>query len=170
MAQTLSFCNRSTTASRTNALSCKRLTPWSVPIHRSPFRSSASPVAQHTALLLCYLAAGVAATWPRATYLTGRLPSQRDSASYVWGFWWVARQATRLSNPWFTGHMAAPVGIDLGFHSLMPLPGLLMTPITVAFGPSASYNLLVSVIPGLLAYAMYRAARLWLPSQPGAIA
>ena len=66
--------------------------------------------------------------------------------------------------------MAAPVGIDLGFHSLMPLPGLLMTPITLAFGPSASYNLLVSVIPGLLGYAMYRAARLWLPSQPGAIA
>jgi hypothetical protein len=140
--------------------------PWP-PAARSV---AASPVAQHTALLLCYLAAGVAATWPRATYLTGRLPSQRDSASYVWGFWWVARQATRLSNPWFTGHMAAPVGIDLGFHSLMPLPGLLMTPITVAFGPSASYNLLVSVIPGLLAYAMYRAARLWLPSQPGAIA
>ena len=93
--------------------------PWP-PAARSV---AASPVARHTALLLCYLAAGAAATWPRARYLTGRLPSQRDSASYVWGFWWVARQATKLSNPWFTGHMAAPVGIDLGFHSLMPLPG-----------------------------------------------
>jgi len=66
--------------------------------------------------------------------------------------------------------MAAPVGIDLGFHTLMPLAGLLMTPVTLAFGPSASYNLMVIAVPGLLCYAMYRAARLWLPSQTGAIA
>ena len=52
----------------------------------------------------------------------------------------------------------------------MPLPGLLMTPVTLAFGPSASYNLLVILCPGLLCYAMYRAARLWLPTQLGAIA
>ncbi len=127
-------------------------------------------MAHHLGLLICYLAAGVATTWPRATYLAGRLPSQRDSASYVWGFWWVARQVTHLANPWSTGYMAAPVGIDLGFHSLMPLPGLLLTPITLAFGPSASYNLMVILVPGLLCYAMYRAARLWLRSQPGAIA
>jgi hypothetical protein len=140
--------------------------PW-WPAVRS---AAARPATRHLALLVCYLAAGVAVTWPRATYLAGRLPSQRDSASYVWGFWWVARQVTHLADPWSTGHMAAPVGIDLGFHSLMPLPGLLLTPVTLAFGPSASYNLMVILVPGLLCYAMYRAARLWLRSQPGAIA
>lgn len=129
-----------------------------------------SPFARHLALAICYLVAGVAVTWPRASYLVGRLPSSRDSASYVWGFWWVARQATHLTGLWSTGHMAAPVGIDLGFHTLMPLAGLLMTPVTLAFGPSASYNLMVIAVPGLLCYAMYRAARLWLPSQTGAIA
>jgi hypothetical protein len=129
-----------------------------------------SPFARHLALAICYLVAGVAVTWPRASYLVGRLPSSRDSASYVWGFWWVARQATHLTGLWSTGHMAAPVGIDLGFHTLMPLAGLLMTPVTLALGPSASYNLMVIAVPGLLCYAMYRAARLWLPSQTGAIA
>jgi hypothetical protein len=124
----------------------------------------------HLGLLTCYLAAGVAVTWPRATYLAGRLPSSRDSASYVWGFWWAARQVTHSGTLWSTGHMAAPAGINLGFHSLMPLAGLLMTPVTLAFGPSASYNLLVIAVPGLLCYATYRAARLWLPSQTGAIA
>jgi hypothetical protein len=153
---------------------------WRLPAARSAARSVAAspvgrsvagrPVARHLVLLICYLAAGVAVTWPRATYLAGRLPSARDSASYVWGFWWVARQATHLSSPWSTGNMAAPVGIDLGFHALMPLPGLLMTPVTLAFGPSASYNLMVIAVPGLLCYAMYRAARLWIPSQTGAIA
>jgi hypothetical protein len=131
---------------------------------------AASPLVRHIAVAISYLVAGVAVTWPRASYLAGRLPSSRDSASYVWGFWWVARQATHLGSLWSTGHMAAPVGIDLGFHSLMPLAGLLMTPVTLVFGPSASYNLMVMAVPGLLCYAMYRAARLWLPSQTGAIA
>ena len=121
-------------------------------------------------LLVCYLAAGVAVTWPRATYITGRLPSMRDSAAYVWGFWWMARRLSHLANPWVTDHMAAPAGVLLGYHTLMPLPGLLLTPVTLIFGPSASYNLLVILVPGLLCYAMYRAARLWLPSQTGAIA
>jgi hypothetical protein len=52
----------------------------------------------------------------------------------------------------------------------MPLPGVLMTPVTLTFGPSVSYNLLSIACPGLLCYAMYRAARLWLPTGLGAIA
>jgi hypothetical protein len=146
--------------------------PTMLTLRRLPTARSVavSPLARHLALAICYLVAGVAVTWPRASYLAGRLPSSRDSASYVWGFWWVARQATHLTGLWSTGHMAAPVGIDLGFHTLMPLAGLLMTPVTLAFGPSASYNLMVIAVPGLLCYAMYRAARLWLPSQTGAIA
>ena len=76
---------------------------------------------------------------------------------------------SHLSSPWSTRYLAAPVGSDLGYHTLMPLPGLLMTPVTLAFGPSLSYNLLSILCPGLLCYVMYRAARLWLPTQLGAI-
>jgi hypothetical protein len=133
-------------------------------------RAARTPFARHAALLLMFLAAGVAVTWPLATYLTGYLPESRDTASYVWGFYWVARQVTHLGNPWFTSYMAAPVGVELGFHTLMPLPGLLFTPLTLAFGPSFSYNLLVTLLPGLLCYATYRAARLWLRSATGAVA
>src|SRR5713226_2155400 len=53
------------------------------------FPSLGRRVAGHLALLACYLLAGVAATWPRVTYLTGRLPATGDSASYVWSFWWL---------------------------------------------------------------------------------
>ena len=129
------------------------------------------PVVRHLALLVAYLAAGIAVTWPRATYLiSGKLPSTRDTEQYVWGFWWMAHQTVHLGNPFFTRYMAAPVGVQLGFHTLMPLPGLLMTPVTLAFGPSASLTLLAIVTPGLLCYAMYRAARLWLDSEIAAIA
>src|SRR6266516_921632 len=134
-------------------------------------RTAARPLARHATLLLGFIAAGVVVTWPLAINLTGgRLPSTRDIGAYVWGFWWMARQVTHLANPWFTGLMAAPVGVPLGFHTLMPLPGLLLTPVTLVFGPSFSYNLLAAITPGLLCYAMYRAALLWVPSAIGAIA
>src|SRR5215471_266404 len=127
-------------------------------------------LAGQLALLTCYLAAGIAVTWPRVTYLAGSLPSTRDAGAYVWGFWWVAHQVTHLGNPWATSYLAAPVGEQLAYHTLMPLPGLLMTPVTLIFGPSASYNLLSIACPGLLCYAMFRAARLWLPTGCGAVA
>ncbi len=137
-----------------------------------PGRAAAdSPVARHLIILTCYIAAGIAVTWPRATYLTdGKLPATRDAGVYVWDFWWIAHQMEHLGNPWFTRFIAAPVGAQLGYHALMPLEGVVMMPVTLVFGPSASYNLLSILMPGLSCYAMYRAARLWLPSQIGAIA
>ena len=123
-----------------------------------------------TIVLAALLAGGVAVTWPRVTYLAGKLPLDGDQVQYVWNFWWVARQVTHLGNPWFTSYMAAPVGVRLGYDTLMPLAGVVMTPVTLLFGPAASYNLVAILCPGLAAYAMYRAARLWLPSRTGAIA
>jgi len=127
------------------------------------------PVARHLGILLCFIVVGAAATWPLAVNLADRIPANRDPASYVWDFWWVAHQVTHLGNPWFTPLMAAPVGVQLGFHAIMPLPGVLFTPVTLAFGPAFSYNLWTVILPGLLCYAMYRAARLWLRSATGAV-
>ena len=128
------------------------------------------PWARELAVLAAFLAAGVAATWPLATYITGRLPATRDAGIYVWDLWWVAHQIIHLHNPWSTTYMAAPVGLQLAYHTLVPLLGVVMMPVTLAFGPSAAYNLLLIVLPGLSCYAMYRAARLWLPTRTGAIA
>lgn len=123
------------------------------------------------AILAGYVAVGILETWPRATYLVqGKLPATRDAGAYVWDFWWMLHQLEHLGNPWFTRFIAAPVGSQLGFQTLMPLEGVLMTPITAVFGPSASYNLLSILMPGLLSYAAFRVARLWVPSRTGAIA
>lgn len=130
----------------------------------------ARPWVREVLVLAAFLIAGVAVTWPRAAYLTGRLPQGTDQEQYVWNFWWIAHQLTHLGNPWFTSYLAAPVGIQLGFDTLTPLLGALMAPVTLAFGPSASYTLLSVALPGLACYTMYRLARLWLPSLVGAIA
>ncbi len=121
-------------------------------------------------VLALLLAAGIAATWPRASFLTGKLPLNGDQSQDVWSLWWVARQVIHLHNPWFTSNLAAPVGVQLGFDTLSPLLGVVMAPVTLLFGPSASYNLLVIAAPGLAGYAMYRAARLWLPGLVGPLA
>jgi len=128
------------------------------------------PVVVHLAVLLGFLGAGIAVTWPHATYLAGKLPNTRDAGSYVWGFWWMAHSVLNFQDPWVTTYIAAPVGTQLGLHALMPLAGVVMLPVTLMFGPSASYTLLSIMLPGLMAYAMYRVARLWLPSQVGPIA
>jgi hypothetical protein len=134
-------------------------------------RLAAAPVwVRHVALLLIYIGAGIAETWPRFTYLAdGKVPRTTDAASFVWGMWWVAHQVVHLGNPFFTKFMAAPVGIQLGFSTLMPLAGFVMTPMTLLWGPSAAFTVLTLIVPGLLCYTMFRAARLWL-NLPGSIA
>jgi len=153
-----------------------------LPLHQRPARSPLErgravgvalvrhPVSIHLTILTGFLLAGIAVTWPRAADLSGQMPATRDAGSYIWGFWWVAHQLEHLSNPWFSHYIAAPVGASLGLHALLPLPDVLMLPVTVAFGPAIAYNLLSIAIPGLSSYAMYRVGRLWLPSQAGAIA
>lgn len=124
----------------------------------------------HLLLLACYIGAGVIVTWPMTLRLAGdQLLKVPDVSSYVWSLWWMAHQTAHLGDPWFTQYMAAPTGIQLGFDTLMPLPGLIMTPVTLLLSPFASFCVLTVVIPGLLCYVTYRAARLWL-GQPGAIA
>jgi hypothetical protein len=131
--------------------------------------TNAARVLWHLALLLGYMGLGVAATWPLALNLRGRLPALADAASYLWSLWWAGHQVAHLNNPWFTPNLAAPVGIHLGYNTLMPLLGVLTAPITAAWGPGVSYNLLCTLLPGLICYVMYRAARLWIPSAFGAI-
>ncbi|HEV3291001.1 MAG TPA: hypothetical protein VG123_18630, partial [Streptosporangiaceae bacterium] len=140
-------------------------------LRRGGRAAAGSPAVRQLGLLACYLAAGVAVTWPRVTWLAeGRLPATRDGGSYVWGFWWLAHQVTHLGDPWFTRSIAAPAGTELGYHALMPLEGLVLAPVTLAFGPAVSYNVLSVLLPGLCCYAMCRAARLWLRTPAGAVA
>jgi hypothetical protein len=138
-----------------------------------PRRASAVPRAAwiHLAVLASYLTAGIAVNWTRALYLIhDQVPWSRDTGLYIWDFWWMARSVSHLTSPYYSYLQAAPVGVPLAYHTMMPLPGALMTPVTRIYGPAFTLNLLTVLAPGLTAYTMYRAARLWLPTQTGAIA
>ncbi len=126
-------------------------------------RCATHRVTRQVWLVAGYITLGVAVTWPRASYLAGRLPNTRDQGSYTWDLWWIAHQFTHLGNPFSTQMIYAPVGTPLAYNSMMPLLGLIMVPVTLLAGAAFSANLLSVLVPGLAAYAMYRAARLWLP-------
>ncbi|MGE5133658.1 MAG: hypothetical protein ACM32E_12205 [Gemmatimonadota bacterium] len=144
--------------------------PAAAPAAAGDQPAAGRPWRRELAVLAVFLAAGVAATWPQVTGVSGRLPRSGDVTSYVWGLWWVAHQLSHLGNPWYTGQLAAPAGTQLGFDTLMPLLGALMTPVTLVFGPAVSFSLLTAAVPGLACYTMYRAARLWLPGLTGPVA
>ena len=55
-------------------------------------RTAVHPVIREASVLACFLAGGLAVTWPRVTYLDGRLPGKSDEGSYVWDLWWMAHQ------------------------------------------------------------------------------
>ena len=82
-------------------------------------------------VLAAFLVAGALATWPRAADLVGKLPRGPDQGQYVWNMWWIAHQVVHLGNPWSTSYLAAPAGIQLGYDTLTPLLGLVMTPVTL---------------------------------------
>jgi hypothetical protein len=149
----------------------RRTGPSSAEPARPAGRGRPGPVAVHLLVLCGYLAASVVLTWPHARWLVEhRLPATLDTGSYVWGLWWLAHCVTHATLPWSTAYQAAPAGTQLGLHSLMPLVGAVFTPVTLALGPSVSFDVLSIAMPGLLCYAMYRVARLWLPGQIGPVA
>ena len=120
------------------------------------------------------------ATWPPGSprpgrgrcYLPrGQLPETTDVASYVWDLWWVAASALPPGQP-VVHHAHGRAGRASSSASIPPCrsSGSSCRRSRAVFGPAASFNLLTIVMPGLLCYVMYRAARLWLRSQAGAIA
>src|SRR6185437_15963456 len=130
-----------TVSKRTAAAILSRLRAPSAPApaaDAAPPRRRGRDAAWHLLLLGCFIGAGIGVTWPMTAKLAdGQLPWNPDVASYVWALWWLAHSVAHLGNPFVTTYMAAPVGIQLGFDTLMPLPGLIMTPVTLIWGPTA---------------------------------
>ena len=73
-------------------------------------------------------------------------------------------------NPFVTGDVNAPSGINLMWNTWMPLPALVMAPVTLLAGPLAAFNSLITLATTLSGFAMYLAARRWVEGRPAAIA
>jgi hypothetical protein len=123
---------------------------------------SLGPAAQGLAAFLAYLAITfgiyvlpVITRFSSAFVGTGR----NDPKTFLWSLVWWPHALREGQNPLFTDVLWAPAGVDLSWVTTIPGPSLLMWPVTEAFGPLVSLNLLQLVAPPLAAWAAFLVCR-----------
>ncbi|HZM56417.1 MAG TPA: hypothetical protein VFC03_15455 [Acidimicrobiales bacterium] len=91
-----------------------------------------------------------------------------DQFATVWFLRWIPFALTHAHNPFFTTFGNYPFGVDLLTNTSVPLLGLVGAPVTLLFGPTASYNLWCTVALAGSATAGYLFARRWTSWRPAA--
>src|SRR5829696_7008320 len=89
---------------------------------------------------------------------------------YTWVLRWVPFALGRGENPFVTGYLNAPDGLNLMWNTSLLLPGLLLAPVTLVWGPVLTYNILLTVGVGGSAWTAYWAIRRFVPSHLAAAA
>lgn len=68
-----------------------------------------------------------------------------DSLQLVWLTRWTPFALTHGHNPLVTTYMNAPRGANLMWDALMPLAGIIATPVTLLAGPLVGLNLIATL-------------------------
>ena len=92
-----------------------------------------------------------------------------DADQFAWFFRYDATAVAHLRLPALvTTAMNAPQGISLMWNTAMPLPGVLLAPLTLLAGPQASLTVLMTLGFAGSAVSMFAIARRWGASTAGA--
>lgn len=108
--------------------------------------------------------------WAHPTGFQVGIPGDADE--YDWFLAWVPWAIGHGINPLISTLVNAPKGANLMWNTSVILPGVVMAPFTVLFGPALSYNILITFAPALDCAFAYWAFRRWcgrLPSLVGAL-
>jgi hypothetical protein len=116
--------------------------------------------------LLAFLGLAVwmfAPAWssPTTTTLEG---GDGDPSIFMWFLRWMPFALEHGHDLLVTHHLNYPDGVNLMWNTSLPLPGLLLAPITTTWGPVLSFNLLLVLAYGLSAWCAYLAIRRFAPS------
>jgi hypothetical protein len=82
-----------------------------------------------------------------------------DPNFYVWAWQWWAYAVTHGLNPLYSHQILAPGGTSLAWATTSPSVALLAAPVTLLFGPAASFNLTLLLAPPASAWATFVVAR-----------
>jgi hypothetical protein len=120
------------------------------------------PVVQGLLALAVYLAVFITGyALPLLTNLG--IPNLRqywtDPNFYTWALRWWPYALSHGINPLYSTQIGAPGGYDLAWATTTPSMGVLMWPVTAAFGPVVAFNVMSLVIPPLSALAAFAVAR-----------
>jgi hypothetical protein len=81
-----------------------------------------------------------------------------DNTQHVWFLRWLPYALASHQNPLFTTNLIEPGGVNLMWNTWIPLPALLLSPLTLLAGPVAAFDVAVTLGTALSAWCMYIAA------------
>ena len=122
-------------------------------------------------ILACYLLGALAVTWhlwadPAAHTVAG---NPNDADVFAWYLRYDATAVTHGRLPALvTAAMNAPQGINMMWNNSMPLPGVLLTPVTLLAGPQTALTVLTTVGFAGSAASMFLVLRRWQVSTSAA--
>jgi hypothetical protein len=93
-----------------------------------------------------------------------------DPGVFIWFLRWTPFAAGRQISPFYSDWLNHPDGVNLMWNTWVPLPGLLLAPLTLAFGPVLSLNVLLTLGYGLSAWSAYAAIHRYVPNHAAAAA
>jgi hypothetical protein len=93
-----------------------------------------------------------------------------DPGVFLWFLRWTPFAVGRQVSPFFSDYLNHPDGINLMWNTWVPLPGLLLSPLTLTFGPVLTLNVLLTLAYGLSSWSAYLAIRRYVPSHLAAAA
>ncbi len=82
-----------------------------------------------------------------------------DPSTLMWFLGWWPHALLHGLNPFVTHAMLYPDGYNITWSTSMPLPSLVLAPITLAFGPAVSWNVLQLLAPALSAWTAFLLCR-----------
>jgi hypothetical protein len=91
-----------------------------------------------------------------------------DAGLFMWFLRWTPYAVGHGLNPLFTDYLNYPQGVNAMWNTSLPLPGLLLAPVTSTLGVVFTLNLLLTAALGLSAFSAYLAIRRYVPSDPAA--
>lgn len=85
--------------------------------------------------------------------------SPKDPALFIWYLGWMPHELAQGHNPLFTDYLSYSPGVNLMWNTSMIFPALVLWPLTSAFGPVVSYNVLITAGIAFSAWFGFLAAR-----------
>ncbi len=137
---------------------------------RAPDRGSArAALAPTTAVVALYLVVAVALNWDAwSEGAASHMQAGADQFTTTWFLRWLPFALLHGHNPLFTDFGNYPFGVNLLNNTSVPLLGLAGAPVTLLFGPIATFNALSTLALAGSAAAAYCLARRFTEWRPAA--
>ena len=126
---------------------------------------------RHLAWPLAYL--GLAFAYFHAAWQDpGRLliGGASDPEQTIWTLGWPLHALAAGHNPWLTDSLDYPAGVNLMWTPTPIAPGLLLSPVVLAWGPVVAFDLLMTLGPALSAWSAAAAIHRLVPHRVAAFA